>query len=167
MKTLTIVRHAKSSWKTAGLADRERPLNNRGEQDAPLMGAVLAGSEVRPSLLISSPAVRAWTTARLIAAEIGYPREFLQREDDLYLADVGDILRVLARQDPGFNSIMMFGHNPGLTSFANRLVPGLTSNVPTCGIVAVELNTDDWNLDPLPECRLLFYDTPKNHRDKH
>ena len=166
MKTLTIVRHAKSSWKDAGLADRDRPLNGRGEQDAPMMGAMLAQSEVRPSLLVSSPAVRAWTTARLIAAEIGYPREFLQREDQLYLAGSDDILQVLARQDPGFNSIMIFGHNPGFTEFANLLVPGLTPNLPTCGVVAVEVDSEDWRLDPLPECRLMFYETPKKYRRK-
>jgi phosphohistidine phosphatase len=162
MKTLTVVRHAKSSWKDAGLADRDRPLNARGEHDAPMMGARLAASEIRPSLIISSPAVRAWTTARIIAAEIGYPREFLQRDDRLYLAGVRDIMGVLAEQDPGFNSVVIVGHNPGLTEFVNRLVPGLTSNLPTCGMVAVSLDSDDWDLSFMPACQLIFYDYPKH-----
>ena len=162
MKILTLVRHAKSSWKDAGLADRDRPLNGRGEHDAPMMGGRMSEAGIRPSLLLSSPAVRAWTTARLIAAEIGYPREFLQRDERLYLGGVADIIDVMRDQDPGFNSIMLFGHNPGFTEFANRLVPGLTSNVPTCGVVSVELDTDDWSLYDKPDATLLLYDFPKN-----
>lgn len=164
MKTLTIVRHAKSSWKDATLSDRERPLNGRGEHDAPMMGARLVASGIRPSLLISSPAVRAWTTAKIVATEIGYPREFLQREARLYLAGVNDILDVLREQDTGFNSIMIFGHNPGLTSLANRFVPGLTSNLPTCGIVSIDLDVDDWDLKPVPACELQLFDYPKRRQ---
>ena len=161
MKTLTLVRHAKSSWNDPGLADRDRPLNGRGEHDAPMMGGRLTEHDLRPSLLISSPAVRAWTTARIIAAEIGYPREFLQRDERLYLASPSDIIDVLAEQDESFNSIMLFGHNPGFTEFSNRLVPGLTTNVPTCGIVSVDLEADDWDLSFMPACSLRFYDYPK------
>lgn len=161
-RILTIVRHAKSSWKDAGLADRDRPLNERGEHDAPMMGTRLKDAGVRPSLMISSPAVRAWTTARIFATELGYPREFLQREDDLYLASVGDIIGVLAQQDPGFQSIMLFGHNPGLTEFANRLIPDITSNLPTCGVVSVTFEADDWDLSFTPACELQLFDYPKN-----
>ena len=79
MKTLTLVRHAKSSWEDRGLSDRERPLNKRGEHDAPLMARYVAEAGVRPSQIISSPAVRAWTTSSIFARELGYPVEFLQR----------------------------------------------------------------------------------------
>ena len=103
MKTLTLVRHAKSSWKDTSLADRDRPLNKRGKRDAPEMGRRLTAAGVRPSLIVSSPAVRAWTTAKIIANEIGYPREFLQRDSALYLASVNGILDVIASQDTGFN----------------------------------------------------------------
>ena len=165
MKTLTVIRHAKSSWKDAGLTDRERPLNARGEHDAPVMGARLLAADIRPSLIISSPARRAWTTARIIATEIGYPREFLQREDRLYLAGVKDIIATLAEQDAGFNSVAIVGHNPGLTEFVNRLVPGLTSNLPTCGIVTVDLDTEDWDLSFIPACELRLFDYPKRPVD--
>ena len=103
MKSLTIVRHAKSSWKNRGLSDRERPLNKRGNRDAPIMGQRLAAAGIRPSQIISSPAVRAWTTARIFAKELGYPTEFLQREDGLYLASLDNLLDVIATQDSGFN----------------------------------------------------------------
>lgn len=162
MKTLTLVRHAKSSWKDVSLADRDRPLNKRGERDAPEMGRRIAATGIRPSLIVSSPAVRAWTTAKIIADEIGYPREFLQRDNALYLASVNGFLDVIAAQGVGFNSLMLVGHNPGLTEFANYLVPGLTDNIPTAGIVSVELETDDWDLHDRPGAKLLLYDFPKN-----
>ena len=162
MKTLTLVRHAKSSWKDNSLADRDRPLNKRGKRDAPEMGRRIAAAGVRPSLIVSSPAVRAWTTAKIIANEIGYPREFLQRDSALYLASVNGILDVIVSQDAGFNNLMLVGHNPGFTDFANYLVPGLTNNMPTAGVVSVELDTDDWSLYDKPDVTLLLYDFPKN-----
>ena len=162
MKTLTLVRHAKSSWKDTSLSDRDRPLNKRGERDAPEMGRRIAAAGVRPSLIVSSPAVRAWTTARIIADEIGYPREFLQRDKRLYLASVNGILDVIVGQDTAFNSLMIVGHNPGFTDFANYLVPGLTNNIPTAGVVSVQLDTDDWSLYDKPGVELLLYDFPKN-----
>ena len=161
MKVLTLVRHAKSSWKNTGLTDRERPLNRRGERDAPVMGKRIHEHGIRPSLICSSPAVRAWTTAKFVASELGYPLEFLQKENQLYLASVNDILDVLVAQDPGFNSIMIFGHNPGFTDFANFLVPGLTNNLPTAGVVSVQIESDDWNLYERPRTGLLVHDWPK------
>lgn len=161
MRTLTLVRHAKSSWSDSSLSDRERPLNKRGRRDAPLMAKRIAEAGIRPSLILSSPAARAWSTAKILADEIGYPREFLQRESALYLASLDRLLDVVAAQDPGFNNLMLFGHNPGLTEFANYLVPGLTNNVPTTGVVAVEFEGDDWLLYQRPAVTLLLYDYPK------
>ncbi len=164
MKTLTLVRHAKSSWKDTSLRDSERPLNKRGRRDAPEMGRRIRDHGIRPSLIVSSPAVRAWTTAKLIAAEIGYPLEFLQKERSLYLASVDDILDVVAAQDEGFNSLMVVGHNPGFTEFANFLCPGLTGNLPTAGVVSVEFDRDDWQLYERPSIRLVVHDYPKLRR---
>ena len=165
MKTLTLVRHAKSSWKDASLADRDRPLNKRGKRDAPEMGRRIGDAGIRPSLIVSSPAVRAWTTAKIIAEQIGYPREFLQRERDLYLASLNTLLDVVAAQESGFNNVMLVGHNPGLTDFANFLSPGLTHNVPTAGVVCVSIDTDDWNLRGSPNIELVRYDFPKKPAD--
>ncbi len=161
MKSLTIVRHAKSSWKDIGLSDRERPLNKRGERDAPIMGKRVAEAGIRPSQIISSPAVRAWTTARIFAKELGYPAEFLQREDGLYLASLDNLLDVIATQDNGFNNLTLFGHNPGLTDLVNYFVPGLTSNLPTSGVVSVELDCEDWMLYDRPNAELVLHDYPK------
>ncbi len=161
MKTLTLVRHAKSSWKDATLRDIQRPLNKRGRRDAPEMGRRIKEHGIRPSLIVSSPAVRAWTTAKIIATEIAYPLEFLQRESGLYLASVDEILDVIAGQDEGFNSLMVVGHNPGMTDIVNFLHPQLTSNLPTAGVVSLEFDQEDWQLYERPKLKLLVHDYPK------
>jgi len=161
MRILTLVRHAKSDWKDTSLSDRQRPLNRRGERDAPEMGRRIAKHDIRPSLIIASPAVRAWTTAKIIAREISYPAEFLQREESLYLASLNELLDAVVAQDDGFKSLMVVGHNPGLTEFANFLVPGLTNNLPTAGVVSVQIESDDWGLYERPKIELLTYDYPK------
>lgn len=166
MKTLTILRHAKSSWDTPGLTDRDRPLNARGERDAPAMARRFQEAGVRPSLIISSHAVRAWETAKVVSREIHYPLEFLQREKDLYLASAERILEIIARQDEGFNNLMVVGHNPGLTDLVNILVPDLTGNLPTCGVVSVELDSSSWGLVEHCKCALLLFDYPKMHGPK-
>jgi len=161
LKILTIVRHAKSSWKNTSLSDKKRPLNRRGDRDAPLMGERIHEHGIRPSLIVSSPATRAWTTAKIIATAINYPREFLQKEDTLYLASLHEILDIVVAQDSGFNNLMLVGHNPGMTDFANFLVPGLTNNLPTAGVVSVQIDRDDWSLYERPATELLVHDWPK------
>ena len=143
------------------MRDRDRPLNKRGERDAPVMGQRIAAAGIRPSLILSSPAVRAWTTAKIIATQINYPLEFLQQEPNLYMASVTDMLDVIVAQDEGFNSLMLVAHNPGLTEFANFLVRGLTDNLPTAGVVSVNIDQDHWNLYERPKTKLIFHDWPK------
>lgn len=161
MKTITIVRHAKSSWSDTSLSDAKRPLNGRGKHDAPMMGNRMLEHGIRPSLIVSSSATRAWSTAKIIAKAINYPREFLQKEESLYLASLDRILDVVVAQDNGFNNLMIVGHNPGLTDFANFLVPGLTNNLPTAGVVSVEIEQDDWSLYERPAAKLLVHDWPR------
>jgi len=164
MKTLTIFRHAKSSWNHPELNDHDRPLNKRGKRDAPIMGDRLKAAGIRPSLIIGSSAVRAWKTARIIARQIAYPIEFLQREPGLYHAGVNKLLDIIAAQDDGFNSIMIVGHNPGLTDLANDFIPGITSNIPTAGFVSILIGSDDWNLRTRDSVELIGYDYPKKQR---
>jgi phosphohistidine phosphatase len=161
MKTLTILRHAKSSWNHPDLSDHDRPLNDRGERDAPEMALRIQTSGIRPSLILSSTAIRAWTTAKAVAKQISYPIEFLQRDERLYLADVQTIIEVLKQQDVGFNNILLVGHNPGFTEFANFLVPGLAGNIPTCGLVSVTLDLEDWDLQAGTNVELVAFDYPK------
>jgi phosphohistidine phosphatase len=164
LKILTIVRHAKSSWNDTSLPDKKRPLNRRGERDAPIMGERIREHGIRPSLIVSSPATRAWTTAKIVAKAISYPVEFLQKEENLYLASLDDLLDVVVAQDNSFNNMMLVGHNPGLTDFANFLVPGLTHNLPTAGVVSVKIEQDDWSLYERPATELVVHDWPKKER---
>lgn len=144
LRYLTLLRHAKSSWQEPGISDHDRPLSQRGQQDAPVMGRRLLARGSRPSLMLSSTALRARQTAQIIARELGYPAEFLQLEPELYLATPEQILAVLARQADSFRNIIVCGHNPGLTELANRLTGSEIDNIPTCGLVEIELNLENW-----------------------
>jgi phosphohistidine phosphatase len=161
MKTLTLLRHAKSSWDDSGLSDHERPLNDRGSRDAPEMAKRIHDAGIRPSLIVASPARRTWETAKALAAEISYPIEFLQRDNKLYLASLDTLIDYIGEQDVGFNNIVIIGHNPGMTDFANFLSPGITRNLPTCGVVSVSIDADDWNLRKNKPVTLDLYDYPK------
>ncbi|MEE8236023.1 MAG: histidine phosphatase family protein [Gammaproteobacteria bacterium] len=161
-KRITLLRHAKSSWKDASVPDRDRPLNRRGSKSAPDMGKRLADRGVRPSLLLTSPAKRARETARLIARELNYPLEFIQSESELYLATPETILQVVARQDDGFNDVMLFGHNPGITELANQLGDRNIDNVPTCGVVGIELDVQEWAEIVAADGKTVFFDYPKS-----
>lgn len=163
MKTITIFRHAKSSWDQPNLNDHDRPLNKRGKRDAPIMGERMKNAGIRPSLILSSTAVRSWKTAKIIADQIAYPREFLQREPGLYHAGLNKLYDVIAAQDEGFNSITIVGHNPGLTDLANDLIPNVTDNLPTAGFIAVLVDSDDWDLRVQNSAKLIEYDYPKKH----
>jgi len=160
-KRLTLLRHAKSSWNNASLDDRERPLNKRGERDAPMMGQRLLKKDSRPSLILTSPAKRARQTVRLIAREIGYPIEFLQTEPELYLARPDTLLNVIAQQDNSFNDIVVCGHNPGITELTNQLSGVTIDNVPTCGMVYLEAEIDAWDELAGTCCTLAAFDYPK------
>jgi len=127
------------------------------------MGKCIADAGIRPSLIVSSPATRAWTTAQFIAEELSYPVEFLQRENSLYLASLNDILDVIVAQDDGFSSLMVVGHNPGLTNMVNFLSPGITGNLPTAGVVSVTIDQDDWKLYEQPNTEIILHDCPKNN----
>jgi len=163
MKRLSLLRHAKSSWNDNNLKDRDRPLNKRGERDAPYMGARLLAQQLRPSLIITSPAVRAVTTARCVADALGYPFEFVHREADLYLASPRAIFEVLASQDNNFNDLLLVGHNPGLTDIINELLPDLSlDNLPTSGIVCLDSSAETWAEIADANIELVFYDYPKN-----
>ncbi len=160
-KTLCLMRHGKSSWDDSTQSDRERPLNERGERDVPIIARRLKESGIRPSLIMASNALRAWSTAISLADGVGYPREFLQREALLYLADTATIRLVVSQQDDRFQCIVACGHNPGMTTLANELIPRLTDNLPTSGIVCVQAETERWVDFFDAPLQLLRYDTPK------
>jgi len=163
VKRLVLLRHAKSSWSDDGLPDSERPLSGRGERDAPRMGARLHERGVRPDLVLSSPALRARSTARLVAQVIDYPADAIRLEASLYLAAPEEILAVVAAQADAVDCLLVVGHNPGLTELTNLLLPELElANLPTAGTVVVDCATERWAEVRNAQRRLVYYDYPKN-----
>lgn len=143
MKTLFLVRHAKSSRDDPSLPDRERPLDERGLRDAPAMGKRLAERKIKPDLLVSSPAVRALTTAHLIADELGYARDDIAIDDRLYASSADGLLAVVRVLDNKLGSVMLFGHNPEFTDLAQRL-SGEITDMPTCAVAKFRFDTKAW-----------------------
>src|SRR5690606_16808146 len=121
MKTLYVIRHAKSSWENPLLADIDRPLNDRGKRDAPRMGKRLQERAVVPNLMLSSPAKRALSTCKRIAEILGYGVDKIKTERKLYHADEDDLLNIIKGLNDKCQVVMIFGHNPGLTDFVNLL----------------------------------------------
>ena len=161
MKILYIVRHAKSSWSNPGLTDKERPLNNRGKMNAPEMGARLVDNQIKPDIMISSPAKRARSTAKKIAKIIQYPKKEIVISDELYHAGEQTMLGLIQSQKNEFDHVMIFGHNPGFTDFANDLCGISIYNIPTSGIVGIKFNVDRWDQVDFRTGELLFFDYPK------
>lgn len=162
-KLLLICRHAKSSWQDHALGDVDRPLNKRGQRDAPEMGRRLHQRGLRLDLIVASHAVRARTTAGLYADQLGYPQERIHIEPALYAATTKALLTLLRHMDPGFARVMIVGHNPEFTALANLLGSKVAiDNLPTGGIVALEFAVASWAELAAGTGRMLFFDFPKH-----
>ncbi len=163
MKTLYLARHAKSSWKYPTLDDFERPLNKRGRKNAPFMGKILKELDADAELILSSPAIRASMTARLMAYQLDYPLENIVYREAIYHADEEALLDVIAGIDHLINKAMLVGHNPGLTTLANILGDTPISNIPTSGVCCFELNISSWNEVWDHRGKLQFFEYPKKN----
>ena len=163
VKTLFIVRHAKSSWDDLDLKDIDRPLNERGEKDAPKMAKRLKERKIVPDLLLSSPAVRAFDTCRHFAKVLGYANEKIKTDARLYHADEEMLLQIVKELKESDDCVMLFGHNPGLTVFSNLLLGEDIDNIPTCGVVAAEIKVVSWKEIIFGRGILDFYDYPKRN----
>lgn len=144
MKKLYLVRHAKSSWDDYTLMDEERPLNERGKRDAPVMAQLLKDKESGIEFIITSTAKRARMTAKVFRKILGIDKKKVEKSDRLYLASPSGILDVLQTVDDQYSTVAIFGHNPGLTDFVNRFSDQLIDNVPTCGIARIDFDVDSW-----------------------
>ena len=161
MKKLTLIRHAKSSWKDPFLSDFDRPLNKRGKEDAPIMGKRLAMDKVVPDLILSSPAKRAKKTAKIVAQEIGFSESKIKTKKRSYLADDDELVDVLKDHDDILQHIMLVGHNPGLTDLANLIAKANIDNIPTSGVVMIDLNVDSWSKITKGCGKVTKFDYPK------
>lgn len=161
MKRLTLVRHAKSSWKDAALADIDRPLSGRGKRDAPRIGAFLAAQGIRPDALLSSPARRARKTAQLLAASIPGVDVGPLIDPALYEASAAVLLERVRALDESWRHVMLIGHNPGLTEFANLLTATGVDNIPTCGALVADFDIASWRKVGAGCGSVFLYITPK------
>lgn len=163
MKDLILARHAKSSWKFADIPDFDRPLNQRGNRDAPFMGKLLGKMNVKPDILISSPANRALSTAQALAHELGYPLENIMTDKRIYEASEKDMMESVAAIDNKFSIALLVGHNPALTYFVERLTGESIGNMPTCGIVYINLHIENWNDISSGIGKIKFFEFPKKY----
>lgn len=152
MKTLYLLRHAKSSWDNSGLSDFERPLNDRGFATVPLIGKTIRERDLIPELIVASPAKRAKQTAELVkeAAEIAVETRFDGR---IYAASTSELVAVVSELNDQSNSAMLVGHNPGFENMV-RVLTGEFETMPTAAFAVIDLEIEKWN-EISPECGVL------------
>ena len=142
MKTLLLLRHAKSSWDDASLSDLERPLNDRGRRTAPFMGELIKRRGISPDVIVSSPAERARETATLVSKSAGILAE-IGIDPSIYEASPDDLRKVTSALDDKYTSVMLVGHNPGIEAFIHFLT-GHTERMPTAALAVIELEIEKW-----------------------
>lgn len=161
MKTVYLVRHAKSSWDSNVSSDFDRPLNERGKRDAPIMGERLLELKAKIDGLISSPAKRARKTAEAFAKVHGFKEKHITFEPKLYEASHQAFYDVIENADKKIDRLAIFGHNPGITDFVNELTETVVDNMPTAAVFAVSAETDDWKNFREAKKKMLFFEYPK------
>ena len=160
-RTLVLIRHAKSSWANPMQSDFDRPLNDRGKEEAPAMGAKLKKMDVIPDLIISSTAKRTRQTAKRIARETGYNPDDIKWEEKLYHCIPSAFEEVLYGLSDKVRTVFIVAHNPGITEFANQLSPEFSiDNMPPCGMVGAHLETKEWNNFSMEKKKVFFYEYP-------
>jgi phosphohistidine phosphatase len=143
MKTLLLMRHAKSSWKESNIPDHDRPLNRRGKHDAPLMGKLLRDQKMNLDLIISSTALRAETTANLIAKAVRYKGKIIL-DKSIYNAEPTDLLTLLSNSSDEYNNILLVGHNPTVEETVQMITNSPEITMATCAIAHLTLSIDTW-----------------------
>ncbi|MCB0803291.1 MAG: histidine phosphatase family protein [Flavobacteriales bacterium] len=161
MKTLYLIRHAKSSWDEIGLSDFERPLNSRGKKDVLVMGQRLKEAGILPQIIISSSANRAFTTAQSLAAQIDFNLDSIEIEPRIYEASAKTLSSIINHIDDSKNIAFLIGHNPGFTYLAEDLTGEHFGNIPTCGIVGIEFPIESWQYVSNNSGTCISYDYPK------
>ena len=166
MLLLTLIRHAKASWDDPALADFDRPLNARGERDAMRMAAHLRGALGAPDRIISSPALRALTTARIFADALAAPAARFEQRARIYEASVETLLTLVQLLDDADRHSMLFGHNPGFTELAHRLARCSFDDMPTCAVVQIGFDVRHWSDVAERSGTQRFYAFPRQFREK-
>lgn len=163
MKKLYLVRHAKSSWKTEGVNDIDRPLKGRGIRDAYSTSEWLHEQGEQPDHLVASPATRAMHTALIFSKNLDYHFNQIEIREEMYHANTRTLLEVVCSLDDQHRSAMLFGHNPTLTDFVNKCIDHRIDNVPTTGVACLSFEVDSWK-DIDKKAELVFFDYPKRRK---
>jgi phosphohistidine phosphatase len=162
MKTICLVRHAKSSKSIPGIRDIDRPLNEKGYREAYLVGEKLAEKSFKPQLLISSPAIRAFNTALVFAGRLSYPEEKIILKKDLYETSPEDYINEIMQTENAINSLMLFGHNPLISTVLSKLIKKNYQDMETSAAAAINFNVKAWKDIAGMKGELLFHISPKN-----
>ncbi|MDO9260332.1 MAG: histidine phosphatase family protein [Flavobacteriaceae bacterium] len=164
MKTLYIVRHAKSSWEFDQIKDYDRPLTERGINDAYLIASVLKEKIKKPDVFISSSANRALHTAIIFSDTLGYPLTNLKINRSLYSFSDGYLLKTIYALDDDFDAAMIFTHNHGINDFVNKFGDKMIENVPTAGVVAIQFEENHWK--NIKKGNTILIEFPRFHKAK-
>lgn len=163
MKTLYLVRHAKSSWDYDSVHDYDRPLKGRGISDAHLISQYLSRQVDAPQELYSSPATRALHTAMIFARNLNHPFSQIKIHEELYLCSEKEMLKFIRGIDNSLNAVMIFCHNPTITNFVNKCIDQRIDNVPTTGVASFHFDISSWQEADF-NARLALFDYPKKHK---
>ncbi|HQV74469.1 MAG: histidine phosphatase family protein [Flavobacteriales bacterium] len=163
MKTLYLCRHAKSSWSMAGMADFDRPLNERGLRNAPFMANLLMERGERVDAIVTSPANRALTTARAFATALDIPDARFKQDRAIYHAERSTLVHVVNNLPNDAQRVLLFGHNPGFSELLYHLADAGVRVMPTCGLARIDFALDDWGAVARNTGNLVWFDYPKNH----
>lgn len=163
MRTLYLTRHAKSCWDDPGTDDLNRPLNGRGQRDAPIMARLFKERGEPLDRLVSSPAVRAITTARAFAHALGLEEKDVIQDPGIYLAPAEMLLRIVNLLNNDDRRVMLFGHNPGFTELAEYISDADLDELATCATVRIDLPVDSWKEVSMGLGTMVWHDHPKRH----
>jgi phosphohistidine phosphatase len=162
MRTLYLIRHAKSGWDDPSLSDHDRPLNDRGRKDAPMMAERMRQAGHPIDVILTSTARRAERTAMAFAQAYGIRDGDLVRTRGLYHAEAGDFLRIITGIGDAYRHAAVFSHNPGITLVAGGLGVAAIDHMPTCAIFGLVTEAVSWSDFAAAPRRFLFFDWPKN-----
>ena len=166
MKQVIFLRHAKSDWGNEQLKDIDRHLNERGYSDAYLLGQWFAENKAVPDLVLCSTALRAFSTAQIFARAMDLRPEAFRLEPAIYEASLGTLCSIIAKQSEQFRCILMVGHNPGFTEVCNELGDLYFDNIPTCGLVSIKFDSENWGSAAESKGKVEYYRFPKELRNK-
>jgi phosphohistidine phosphatase len=160
MKTLIIVRHAKAEVLPINKTDFERKLTERGKEDAKIMALSLTQKINCPDIFISSTAKRAFSTAKRFAEAFKFEEENIVKEKNIYEANIDDLIALVQQIDHQHHTAIIFGHNPGFSQLAYYFSGNGSIELPTCGVVIVEFDINDWNNVAYKNGKIIYFNKP-------